>query len=442
MAKTKGPLYSSEARGQLGKSIQFQKSRGINRCCIYNKPGSKSPLLLSADQINRRARYAEGIEIWNELSEEKKAEYQEEADRLQITAFNYFIGLYLKKKTLLNGLVFEWKKITINKAKIAGDLATFEAYIDLSMLGDYFFSKVKNGGGDIRILDGNLETECAREIVSCDTTAKTGEVHTKITDLKSSEDFVFYLLYGNGQANDYAVDATYGARAVWGSNARIYHLKDLTSSTILDSKGNYNGTKFGGANAPIETAGKIEKGQLFNGVSNTSGIYINQAAIDTSQPHTFIAWLKLNGTPNINDNGIIDKYIMSTGEYNTGSRLTIQTNRYLKFNIGTKLSDGNREQAILSNSALVVGEFYFVAGVYDGVNLKIYLNDVERTVIATYPPVNRTETNLRIGNTHHSNGTMDGVIDEARIYQEAIPYINLKTQYNNQSSPENFYSID
>jgi len=231
--------------------------------------------------------------------------------------------------------------------------------------------------------------------VSCDTATKTGEVHTLIPSVSASADTVIYIYYGNPSASDYLPTDTYGSQAVWGSNHRIYHSYDLTSSTILDSKGNYNGTKFGGANSPIEVDGKFGKAQQFDGVSNIGGISIAQEALDPSLPHTFVAWIKLNGTPDFNNNGIIDKFQSTTGSYTNGARLIVNTGRRLQYSIG--ISNVNSiEQIITADTNLAIGNWYFVAGIYDGTNIKVVVNNQIKSVVKNANPINRTSTNLRI----------------------------------------------
>ena len=160
----------------------------------------------------------------------------------------------------------DWKyreKITIDNTKVSADLTDYPVYLDLSELGTDFFDNVKSGGGDIRITTSDEETEVPREIVSCDTTAETGEVHFK-GDLSGSTDTDFYVYYGNSGASDYAITATYGAENVWGSNYKgVYHLQEAVNTTAggyNDSTSNSrDGT--GVSMALSAPAGKIGKAQ-------------------------------------------------------------------------------------------------------------------------------------------------------------------------------------
>ena len=109
-------------------------------------------------------------------------------------------------------------KVSVQNAKAPGASSDFPVYIDLSKLDSNFWANVKNGGGDIRITSDDGETELAREIVNCNSATNTGVVHFKASSLSASLDTIFYVYYGNADANDYAVSDTYGAQNVWTNN--------------------------------------------------------------------------------------------------------------------------------------------------------------------------------------------------------------------------------
>lgn len=77
-----------------------------------------------------------------------------------------------------------------------------------------------------------------------------------------------YLYYGNAAAADGE-----DAEAVWDANFKaVYHMKDATTSTTLDSTANNNDGTKKGANEPIEAAGKIGKGQDFDGTDDAIAV--------------------------------------------------------------------------------------------------------------------------------------------------------------------------
>ena len=123
---------------------------------------------------------------------------------------------------------------------IAGQLLN-PVYLDLANLDNSFWTYAKSDCSDIRMTSSDGTTEIARELVTCNSGAKTGEIHFKAPSLSSSANTDFYVYFGNGGASDYASSSTYGANNVWDSNYKgVWHLKDGTTLGALDSTSNNN----------------------------------------------------------------------------------------------------------------------------------------------------------------------------------------------------------
>jgi hypothetical protein len=221
----------------------------------------------------------------------------------------------------------------------------------------------------------------------------------------------------------------------------VYHMNDLTSGTVKNSSiGSFDGTKAGGGNAPVEVAGKVGKGQKFDGVSNTGKINVVENVIDVSKPFTFRALVRMDSIPNTGVNGILDKFQSNTGANVRGARITIDTAGKLRFESGYSQTTHTAITSTIWPTAMTIGQYYYVAGVFDGTNLRLHLNTTNQSV-ATQIPINGTSINFAIGCTHHSNGTLDGVIDEVLIVQSALPVNRLDAESNNLLTPSTFYSV-
>jgi hypothetical protein len=119
--------------------------------------------------------------------------------------------------------------LTIPANKAQSDLSEFPVYVDLSVLGDTFFSYVANDGGDIRVTTSNGRTELPIELVGIDAGAKTGQMYFK-ADLVGGADNEFYIYYENPDAELYDRDDTYGAENVWTNGYRaVYHFEESVS---------------------------------------------------------------------------------------------------------------------------------------------------------------------------------------------------------------------
>jgi hypothetical protein len=100
MAKVDGPLNSIEASGNYGKQIIFSNSKGIN--IVKRFFASRDPN--TAGQQAQRTLYTNGVNQWNNLTDEQKAYFTEKALTKNLTGFNYFMSIYLKGENPLNYL--------------------------------------------------------------------------------------------------------------------------------------------------------------------------------------------------------------------------------------------------------------------------------------------------------------------------------------------------
>ncbi|MGE6419974.1 hypothetical protein ACQKDY_19885 [Alteromonas macleodii] len=111
-------------------------------------------------------------------------------------------------------------------------------------LQNLFWSKVKNGGGDLRVcenVDGSGQLPI--EVVLCDTVSKKLIVWVRIASFDGSN--VLHLFFKNDSASALPVANTYGQYAVWQDFEAVYHFRspdplvDATSNVRhLNSVGN------------------------------------------------------------------------------------------------------------------------------------------------------------------------------------------------------------
>lgn len=156
---------------------------------------------------------------------------------------------------------------------------------------------------------------------------------------------------------------------------------------------------------------------------------------------TVEAWVKLSGSPTVlgHDMCVVDKY---RGSNNAGYSLQVDS-YYGKDTLGFYLGNNDKTTRLWSRTSLAVGMWYHVAGVYDGSQMKVYVNGkVENLMgynggIASYQdylfilgegqelpentPVTSSQSYLFIGGSYWSDEAfLQGVIDEVRIYDRAL----------------------
>ncbi len=91
MAKVEQPLFSITAKGNIKKTIVFTSFRGQARVKWFKA----SPDARSHAQLLQRGIYSEAVDVWNEMSVEQKAPFQELAKGQYKTGYNLFLSDYL-----------------------------------------------------------------------------------------------------------------------------------------------------------------------------------------------------------------------------------------------------------------------------------------------------------------------------------------------------------
>jgi len=92
MAKVKGPLFSVQSSGKLGKSIIYRNCRGTSFVTGYHKPTGKKQ---SRQHVMREAMRV-ARQLWRDLPEETKQHFNVEAQiKCQLPGYNLYIQQYL-----------------------------------------------------------------------------------------------------------------------------------------------------------------------------------------------------------------------------------------------------------------------------------------------------------------------------------------------------------
>ncbi|MDA0772500.1 MAG: hypothetical protein O3C63_06110, partial [Cyanobacteria bacterium] len=87
-------------------------------------------------------------------------------------------------------------KVTVDSAKVTGDLVNFPVMLDLSDFGNDFWTNVKSTGADIVMTDNGGSTKLKRELETIHTTSNQGILWFKAASLSSTVNSDFYLYYG------------------------------------------------------------------------------------------------------------------------------------------------------------------------------------------------------------------------------------------------------
>jgi len=325
-------------------------------------------------------------------------------------------------------------KITVQNGKVDDDLSDFPCYVNLDDLPDAFFTHVKNGGGDIRITKADGETELAREVVSCDTGTKTGEVHFLADALSKDDDTDFYIYYGNDDADDYAVGATYGRNAVWADYAFVSH-----DGGITDSAGNLSPANHDTVN---EAAGKIGNCRSFNG----SDQYIDlgtDTVVFGSNPSVWSASLWFKPDSITGSHNLLSAYDSASGaDQNHAINMLTSANDFR-----WEVKQNNTATEFQYEPPVVIDEWHKIGftmnknGLLKGYGNGALRNSDDAPTTGDYTDGGQ----VRLGVFKYNNNLAyfyDGDIDEVRIItgvEWTAEFIS--TEYNNQSDTGTFYDI-
>ncbi len=302
--------------------------------------------------------------------------------------------------------------VTVDHTKVSAAVADFPLFVDLSTMPGVFWSAVSNGGGDIRCYAG--ATELAREVVSCDTVARTGELHIKC-DLSATADTAITITV-DGSSPDYAPTDPFGRNAVWSNGyVVVSHDGGKTDSTANGFNGTLNGTVDGQALGKI---GKTAQGYLSSGTYNFGSNPKLQSTVITAS-----AWVKGTNTALY---GIVSR--SSGWILGVNAAGAVYGHNYTPpppgIQGGPKVLDGTWHHIAL----------VFQSGVTNG--SAVYSDGVSRaTGTLTYAVATSVAS---VGGTPSTLAA--AVIDEVRISNIVRTAAWIAAEYTNQNTPSSFYT--
>ncbi len=163
------------------------------------------------------------------------------------------------------------KRINIPFANVSGsqNLANFPLYVDLSNMNDgHFFENSNSDGSDVAFAIGNSRDnlrKVARELVSIDPTAKTGEAWVRMSIVSVTEDTRLWMFYENTNGEEPAEGVV--VDSVWkASYGAVIH----DPSTGVDSSGYANTAT--PTNVSQDADGAIGDAGEYNGTDSVSVI--------------------------------------------------------------------------------------------------------------------------------------------------------------------------
>lgn len=332
--------------------------------------------------------------------------------------------------------------ITIQSSKVVSTESNVPVLLTEDNFPSSTFDDALNGGGDLRFtsdIDGNTRLAC--EVVDFDTGSDEAEVWVKIPSLSSSSDTTIYCWYGKAGETQPAIDAAYGAEAVWSSDFKgVWHLDEAGDSTRVDSTQYDEDLTESAGDTIAEVAGKIGNCADFE-LNDTEYLYrADGSDVDISgadQELTICGWTNMESFTA--DGYWVSKYDNDSNErqYAINNTTDGDTSSYLISNNGT---DYDFARASTDTST---GTWYFQCLTYDDSYIRGYVDgSVDSDVTWNPRPfsagINDGSALFRLGSRGDNDRYFDGRIDEVWVLDTALSAGFIETVYNNQSSPSTF----
>ncbi|MEO1053939.1 MAG: DUF2341 domain-containing protein [Bacteroidota bacterium] len=331
------------------------------------------------------------------------------------------------------------KRITIDADQVCGG----SALTDFPMLFSFTsgdFRTVANGGSmqnvngyDIAFTAADGATQLDHQLENYD--PSTGEVvaWVRIPSLSNTTDTEIFIYYG-----DPSVTADQSVSSTWDTDfAAIWHLDNsLEDGTVNDQDGANNGS--------TDAEGFIGRGRFFDGVDDHITVtHVNGSSIDiTGNQVTLEAWVK--APANTRDSPFIIK-----------SAAVNQERYMLGIDGGTNLvnsrvtTDAGHFRD--DSSPVNVDDWTHVVFVYDGTipgaagldRKFVYVNGALFDQYDATGSILTTPADLLIGRRAIGDDRFfEGTLDELRVSTTARSADWICTEFNNQSSPNTFYTVE
>ncbi len=320
------------------------------------------------------------------------------------------------------------KKITIDHTKVTADQTNFPVLINLASDAD-LAAHARSDGFDLLFTSADGTTKLSHSIESYTSATGALTAWVKVPSLSSTVDTVLYLYYGNPASADQQ-----NATGVWDANFRaVWHL----NQAFTDSTSNNNTlTDFNGNTGDV--AGQMARARSFNG-TNAYLVEADNANLNITNNLTLEAWIYLANSAT--NQKIVGKTNGSTQGYLLGV-----TNGRLYPEIWDSTGTDHAYNWPTPGSAVPSNAWAHIAVTWTtGGNMVGYVNGAQvGSDTAGTNPIAASNRNLRIGTAPWDPAQfyINGRIDEVRISSAARSTSWISTEYNNQSSPATFYSLD
>lgn len=315
-------------------------------------------------------------------------------------------------------------KIIINRSNVQGVNNNF-IYLfsqDASNIPSDFWNDVSDANGlDIHFYDILMGKKLSREIVYFDSSAQEIEAWIQIPFVSFRHDTEILCEYGGITASN--------DTSLWTDieTEGVYHCQDAFN----DSSDGVTGVVSGASQI---TGGKINK--CYDFYTTHDRVEVSKI-MHTGGEYTVSAWAFMTGDAPVDERCIMVDKNNYTYYFAFSNRITVFSGDY-GWGIGWFGGAGWKGAGSLDTHASQVNAWHKLVGTYDGTDFKIY-RDGELKTTSSYSYSGAAGALCSVGyNTGALPMQWQGKIDELRIHSRVLDANWIKTEYNNQNSPETF----
>jgi len=335
--------------------------------------------------------------------------------------------------------------VTVHANKVDSTLTNFPVFVDMSDLPSDFWSNVQNEG-EIRVTSSDETTQLAREIkdFSDGGSSGSGHMYFNADSVSSSSDTTFYIYYGNsaGTPDPAAIAET----SAWNSNYKaVWHMDEAAESIVDSTSSDIDEADPTQSSSGTSVSGQIGNAIDLNGSSNTIIFETNVTAnLRPTGAITVEAWVDYDSLAN-ND------MIIQHGDSTNRGWAIWNYNNALRFQIGDGTGDYWTNLAY-ADSNLSTGQWYHIAGTFDGSTGKLYVNGSEVDSYSKSTSISYTSVNSQVTIGRRPGGDpnwTDGTIDEVRVSDTgrsaawvSSTYQNLSNPYDSETPANGFYEFE
>ena len=204
----------------------------------------------------------------------------------------------------------------------------------------------------------------------------------------------------------------------------------VSGTTAIDSSGAGNGGTLQGTPLPPITPGKVGQAVILTNISQSVSV-ADSATLNLRGPFTVASWVNFSALPGPGKYpNVVAKLSSPAGYYGYGMF-------WNGSGVAGIIGPGSSTWYTTSPYVPTAGVWNHYVTVFDGTNLRLYVNGTQYSQVAATAPGSTATIPIKMG-PHYSNpsayGVINGMLDDVRIYGRALSATEVTQLYSGAGS--------